>query len=222
MPYVRVQFERSLAGAPPLGKWDIYSTAWFDAPDVDPSPTVRALFQRLFLGLPVTGGNVNLRGNQLIQGAGGARIKVWEYVVGTLVLRNSYSDSLLSNNATVNSANIALPTQACMAIGYRTEVNVPRQRGRTRFFIGPIYTRTDKINWENGGLRFNSAVIDQQAQYAADVVGALTALGWVLTVKSLPLAFADFNPAYELYVDDVVDIQRSRRTWQAHQERILL
>jgi hypothetical protein len=222
MPIVKVQFERTIIDSGGVrGKWDVYSSAYFDAPANSPGLAIRTLIQRMFLGLPRSSGSTVGRTNLLIPGATGARLTSWEYVAPLLVNTGEFTDALLSNNATASSANLGMPTQCCIAIGYKTVDQVPRQRGRSRWWNGPLYLRTDQV-MQSGGMRLLGSIVNLYAFNASDCIDALADLGWVLQVKTGPLASATFDDAVELYVDDVIDVMRSRRGWQQHQERISL
>jgi hypothetical protein len=212
--FVKIQFVRSFVNPPALGKWDVYSAAYFATATVVPTLAVRTMVQRMFLGLPVSGGDVIGRTNLLAPGATTARFTAWEWSGGALVNVGNWSDPLLSNNATADPANIALPSQCCIAIGYRADVTGARQRGRSRWWNGPLFMRTDQM-FNDGGAKLNSGIVDQYAENARDTIGELATLGWVLQVKSNPLLTAEFNPAVELYVDQVFDVMRTRRGWMA-------
>ena len=218
MAYVKVEFKRTFLGAPSVGKWDIYSSVYFDAPAGTPSLGVRNVMQRMFLLLPNTGTGAYCYTNQLQRGSGSTQLRLWTWTAGTLVARSSHSDNLVVNDGDLADVQM-LPSQCCTAMGYRADVEGPRQRGYSRFWAGPLTIANGGLSEGDGGLRFTSAAVGFMQAYFRQCLDALETADWYLVVKSGPLATATFSPVVELLSDDVIDTMRSRRSWQNYQER---
>jgi hypothetical protein len=222
MAIVKLQSRRSFRNAPSLGKWDIYSAAYFDTATAVPNSTVRDLVTRLFLGQSAGVQNTMGRTNVIVTGANASTVRAWEWTAGALVSLGQWTQSVTANDAAGGALRVNMPPQCSIAVGYRTEVNIPRQRGRSRWWLGPVVLDTANSTDPEALLRLNATGLDQVADNATDCLTALAAQGWNLVVKSGPLLTATFAPAFELYVDDVIDVVRSRRAWQVAQERRLL
>jgi hypothetical protein len=69
------------------------------------------------------------------------------------------------------------------------------------------------------GTYLTTGAVDAIAANAVSCITALESVGWQLMVKSKVSGVTTFWDAEELYVDDVIDIQRSRRAWQTYQRR---
>jgi hypothetical protein len=190
----------------------MYSGAWFDTTSTTPSSTVLRELVALFHGLSVPlGGNSNLIATDpFTLGASGV-LKVWQGPA-PIVHLGDYTATIPAVASVVQ-----LPSQVSIAVGYRTPTTGPRQRGRSRFFLGGLGLRFTPV-YGPGGARIPSAVVDQLTTAMHDRIAALAALGWTLVVNGA----GGFAPATEVYIDDVFDVQRGRRTWSTHQSRLTL
>lgn len=218
MGIVRIQYQRPLLGAPAIGKWSVYSTAWFNATVEDPSSIVQTYIERLFQGRAPSGQGNPIIGNGAFSSAvGAANITTWSWFSGTLTKVSSYARTVESLNP---GPAIQMPSQAQVAIGYKANVQGPVQRGRSRFFLGPCSTSSSYVVQNAaGGLRLTTGAVDTLTDNVKQTVNALAAQGWVLQVKSGQSLLASFSPAVEVYCDDVFDVMRSRRAWQLYQKR---
>jgi len=117
----------------------------------------------------------------------------------------------------------SFPGQLGVAVGYRADLGsgVPRQRGRSRWRVGPLVMNAAYVTGggETGGVRLSPSGCDQVVANAVSCLNALATEGWQLMVKSGSTNYT-FSPAVEMYVDDVFDVQRSRRPWSNYQERV--
>ena len=220
MTIVRVQLKRRLAGGPTIGKWDTYSGAWFSTTNVVPSTAVQKALVDLFSGwrgdsaYPITHSDV------FDQSSGASNLSVWAWDGTHQVHQGDYSPSIARS---ISPNYLVLPAQCALAVGYKATVTGPRQRGRSRFWLGPLkltggsYTAT-----ASGGVRLTAAAVDSLTQGVHDCLGLLAGSGWVLQVKSGSGSGVSFHPANEVYVDDVLDVMRSRRTWQQYQKRLTI
>jgi hypothetical protein len=220
MTIIRVQSARQFRDAPSLGKWDIYSSAYFETTDTAPGAAVRGLITRLFLGHDRDEATLVLRTNAIQTGVTASTITAWRWVSGALVNAGSWSQEVYASDAGGGDQNRYLPSQCSIAVGYRADVEGPRQRGRSRFWLGPVVSNSTYVINTPGGARLSSSGCNLIASNALDCLEALQAQGWTLVVKSGPLTEATFSSAIELYVDDVIDVMRSRRTWQINQARL--
>lgn len=208
----------------------MYRKAYFTvAGSTAPNATVRLLLQRLFVGHPLdpTSGRRVLSTVRYRTGAGAFRLQAHTFSGGGSLVKVHDSVETMESWTLGGNPVIALPSQLAICVGYRAELGdgVPRQRGRSRLFLGPITTGspTSGILTEGPttGVRLTSLAVNALATNFADVVGALAAQGWVLGVRVLG-STSSLEPAAECYVDDVFDVQRGRRPWQSYQTRVNL
>lgn len=221
MPHVRTQTARQLAGAPGFGNWVVYSQAWWQTAVTTPSAAVIGLLDRLFTGKPAAGTSpMRFRNDPWISSAGSGLLTVWQWNGSTMDKLDDYTYDPVVIGGT---GGVAYPPQCAVAIGYRRPQleGQPVQRGRSRFWIGPIYILG--MNTSSGiGCHITPAAVDDIADNAADCIAALAAEGWVLQVRSGTGEGTTFAAADELYVDDVIDVMRSRRAPTTYQKRIAL
>lgn len=144
---------------------------------------------------------------------------MWEWTGGALVSRYSAMHTT-SRSAPSGTPYRYFPRQLSVAVGYRADLGggVPRQRGRSRFFLGPLtvgglLTGDDT----NGGWRLSNAAVDLVVERAKWRIDQLAANDYTLGVFTK--GTGTVSPAVELYVDDVFDVQRSRRPWPLYQKR---
>jgi hypothetical protein len=222
MATVRVQLKRTILGAPSIGKWNVYSGAWFSAADPVPSATVRTYLQRLFMGQhpTLTSTGYKWTGNEVFsQAANAADIRTWEWTGAQQVLRYS---GVWTVEAWSPGVTQKFPQQACVAIGYRRALvgGEKPQKGRSRFFIGPLLSTTGLFVADaHNTLTASNATVDIIQGNALAGIQALAGQGWVLQVKSGTGANLSFAAANELYVDNVIDVMRSRRAPRTYQKR---
>jgi hypothetical protein len=219
MAIVRVEFRRTLRNADTVGKWDMYSSAYFEGPGSIPGLLVRNHIRDLFLGSGSGGYSLYNRTNAIVTGTNAGQIKCWEYTGGLLV-QSFIGPCDIPVSDQNSSGDLSLPTQLSIAVGYRSDVPGPRQRGRSRWWAGPICCQYTALSEGPGGGRFIPAMVDAYANNASQKIATLSGLGWVLQVKTAAILGFTFSPAVELYVDDVPDVLRSRRTWQTYQKRL--
>lgn len=219
MPVIRVQYKRTMSGAPPVGKWGVYSQAHFQTAAAPvPSATQLAQIQRLFLGMDTTSTtNAVLRTQAFNTATGGALVTVWERTGGSWVKVGDYPVTVPLSSI---SSILPLPQQTALAVGYRAAPMGPPQRGRSRWFLGPGRINASyTVHDDTGGLRLSVAGVDRVVLNASNCLAALAAEGWSLRVASGRGELMSFWPAVELYCDDVLDVMRSRRAWQTYQAR---
>lgn len=219
MGIIRVQYKRNLTGPPSFGKWAIYSGAWFETSDTTADGFVTTLLQRLFLGLPYSGTSGAEIGNSVFNTtSGAARITCWSWA-GSLTQTQAVNVSIPTFTPT---SPVLLPSQAAIAVGYRRPITTVPQNGRSRFFIGPLHVAAAALDTSahGRGLVLTSGAVSNIKDCA---LGCITRLrdthGWTLQVKSGAAGSETFAAADEIYVDDVLDVQRSRRSWEVHQAR---
>lgn len=220
MANVRVQYRRQLAGAPTIGKWDVYSGAYFNTATPTPSPTVLTLLQKMFLGYATLGesGNNYTDTRVFETAAGAARIDVWTVAGGALT-------AVASEPVTVPTAypptpHTGLPSQCQLTFGYKADVGGNPQRGRSRFWIGPLSINVGQhLNNFEGGLHLKPETADRVLSNSLGAINDLAAEGWELRVKSGTGGGTSFAAPSHFYVDDVFDIMKSRRSWQLYQAR---
>lgn len=223
MPIYRIQCTFDIAGAPGIGKWQVYRGGYFSSADTDgPSSAVRNQIRNLFLGLDSGAAYSSCVASTLVyrQGASAMSIKAWKYEGGAWVGAGTWPMSMFEVQPS-SGVTSRLPMQCAIAVGYRAELGsgVPRQRGRSRFFLGPLALGnfvTSGGNDASGLLRLSSTGVDLLVGNAVSSYGALSALGWDLGVM---VGGTSWEPVAEFYVDDVIDVQRGRRTWQTYQKR---
>lgn len=226
MPTVRAQLRMDLLGAPAVGRWRRYTGAWFTvAGSSTPSATVADLLLRLWNGTgpgPGTGGPAI--GTAIYRGgAASAQLRTWTLSGGNLTFASD--TALQTPDLLPTTATVRLPFQCACAVGYRADLGpgVPHQRGRSRWWLGPIvttYSVTTAFVDSTGGPRFAPAFVDKVADNAAACVAALAAEGWVLGVRVLESD--TLVAASTIKVDDVIDVQRSRRTWPTYSASVEL
>lgn len=210
MTLYRVQYERTLASAPGVGSWQVYSNGYFDASDPVPNgsdlTSMVALFEMSGVSASIGGTNVfGYSGKYTATG----RITIWS-VGASFVKLADYAVTPPS----FGSGGTVVPSQCCIAIGYRADMGGPIQRGRSRWFVQPGSINGTVAN-VGGGLRLSSVTAERCAILAKERINDLAADGWTLCVRGV----GGVAPAEEVYVDDVFDVQRSRRTWREVQHR---
>jgi len=219
MAIVRVEFARTMRDVPPVGSWDLYTSAYFETAGSAPSLAVRNLIQRLFQGMPSTGASNILFQSLIVTGVGGARFRSWTWTAGSLVFLASATDTSVYTLATGNPTDWAMPMNITIPVNYQAEVAGPRQRGVSRFWIPGIWIKATAKTDTSSGTRLTSAAVTSLANQARDCIDALEALGWTLQVKSGPLATATFAKATEVSVGDVFGVMRSRSAWELYRTR---
>ena len=227
MTIVRAQGQFDVAGAPSIGNWTMYRKAYFTvAGSTTPDATVRLLLQRLLVGHHAADqGSANILSTARYRtGAGAFRLQVHTLSGGGSLVKVHDSAETMEVHTLGGNPTVALPPQLAIAVGYRADLGdgVPRQRGRSRIFLGPITTGAPGSyyldNGTTGGVRMTAAAIDQLALNFSSCVAALASNGWVLGVRVMGATDA-LATATECYVDDVWDVQRGRRGWQSYQKR---
>lgn len=226
MATVRVQMRRTWAQPPALGKWDVYTGAVFDSSaGATPSATVRELMVRLWSGVDATGSNAAgvMDNSPFDISPGGSRLVTWTR--GASGWEQAHSEDFqLSSYALqgVGTEFFAFPGQLGIAVGYKANVGGNPQRGRSRWWLGPILTTTNRLagGATTGGVRMSPAAVALLAGYARNCLVELTEEGWVLVVRSPSTGTT--SPAEELYVEDVFSTLRSRRPWRTSQTRLEL
>jgi hypothetical protein len=221
MSFIRTQTARQLAGAPAFGKWVVYTQAWWETDDATPTPTVIGLIDRFFTGRPAAGSTpVHFRTDPWISSAGSGLLTAWEWNGSTMDKLDDYPYNPVNFGPI---GGVAYPSQCAIAIGYRRPLGEGEnpQRGRSRFWVGPLYLTG--MNASSGiGLHLTSATVDDIANNAAACVTALEAEGWVLQVRSGIGEATSFAAANEVYVDDRIDVMRSRAAPTTYQARVEL
>lgn len=218
MAVVRTQLKVTMSGAPSIGTWDIYSGAWFNVSgSTTPNSAVRTLITNLFMGHSSTGAATSstkpVRAG-LVTGSAAGRLRAWELVSGLTPLIGEWTTAIALSNGS-GSPLFTLPSQIQVCVGYKAPDQTKRQQGRSRFFIGPLIMpiATQSIA---GGMRLTSTAVDAVATAALSCIEALALEGWTLAVHGIN----GTHDAVELYVDDVLDVQRKRRSWQNYQRRL--
>jgi hypothetical protein len=153
-------------------------------------------------------------------GSGNVELKTYRYNgVGTELAHVS-AESMDLGAAYNGTSMRALPSQAAICVGYRAPAGPVIQRGRSRLYFGPLNLPSFFLQESAaGGTRLNEAYLPVITDAFKSCVAALAASDWTLVVRSGTGAAITSAPATELYVDDVLDVMRSRRTWQLHQHR---
>jgi hypothetical protein len=207
----RVQLLRNMANVPAgAGSHHVWSGGWFQC-DHDGSVDTVAFqaFQRLWTGCATT-----VLGNGAVQnGANAGRITVWDASGAGLVKVGTTFGTLDSG-----PSGAMMPSQVAVAVGYRHAPGPIVQRGRSRWFIGPVSIAAGATLVSPGGLRLTPAAVDNIAASMAAQLVVLAGRGWHLRVKGVE----GVTTPVELYVDDVLDVIRTRRTWRAYQKRVTL
>jgi hypothetical protein len=220
MAIVRVQLKRRLSGSPSIGKWDVYSNWWFSTADPVLSSTEQGHLVDLACGKAPGSGGPFTRHDVFDSAAGASVLSTWEWTGSALTHLADYTPSIVRSTPSIVAV---WPQQCSVAVGYRSDVSGPRQRGRSRWWIGPLYIVSPYAqNTVAGGPRLTTAGVDFLANNTAATLAALEALGWTLQVKTGQGLAQEFHPAVELYVDDVPDVMRTRRPWQTYQKRVAL
>lgn len=228
MPTVRVQIRQTLADAPSVGTWNVYRGGWFTVTgSTTPTYAVQRLLVDMFNGLraPNTGGTANTWTSTSVYRLGitAGRLKVWTVSGGALTLAHQESVAVMDSPMTPGPTE-PLPYNLAVAVGYRANLGsgVPHQRGRSRFFVGPLLMKSGGLNRTtgNGGARLAEGVVDTIAENFAANVASLRASGWSLGVRVL--GSDTLHDVTECYVDDLLDVQRSRKSWVNYQKRVSL
>lgn len=219
MAYVRIEYRLKLNSAPAYGKWNIYSKAWFQTSTPVPSSTVKNLLQRMFSGHPGAGTTPQWHSSSpFVGGAGAGQLTKWEWSGTALTSRVDYPVTPLSYSDTPSRF---YPAQIAVAFGYRAPITGNPQKGRSRFWVGPIAISNANVSDVPGlGVRLTPGAVDTAAACFKSCVQLLHAEGWDLVVKSGTGGGTTFAVANEVYVDDVFDVMRSRRTYTAYQKRL--
>lgn len=223
MAIYRIQCQFDIAGAPGIGKWQVYRGGYFSSADTNgPSSDVRNQLRNMFLGLNSSAAFSSCVASTLVyrQGASAMSIKAWRYEAGQWVGVGTWPMSMFEVQPSGGVLH-RLPMQCAIAVGYRADLGsgVPRQRGRSRFFLGPLALGnflTTGGNDASGLARLSSTGVDALVGNAVSTYNALAGLGWTLGVM---VGGSSWEPVSEFYVDDVIDVQRGRRTWQTYQKR---
>lgn len=217
MAIVRIQLARQFAGPPAIGQYRTYTGAWFSTATPVPSPAVLALLGKLWTsGLFAVGNQQVFADKPMVSGVNAGVVSAWEWQGSTMTSIGKYPIDLAGG---VVVSPTTFPSQCMITVGYRANAGGDRRRGRSRWFLGPFTMGANFVSTTSGGARLTSAGVDKVASASRGFVADLAAAGWTLQVKSGQKAASVFNPAVELYVDDVFDVQRSRRTWQNYQAR---
>lgn len=223
MTTVRVQTQNEVAGAPSVGSWAVYRNLYFTVSgSPTPSPTVATQLRRLVCGHDTTGtGTYSVCSDSRFRsGAGSFRIKTWTLSGG---LFSPASDQTFSMEGLGPSATpyIDLPSQLAIAVGYRADLGsgVPRQRGRSRWWLGPLTMSASALTGgpTSGGMRLADATVDRIVSNAVGCLTTLASAGWVLGVRSM--GADELVGVDEVYVDSILDVQRKRRPWMVYQKR---
>lgn len=218
MAIVRVEMRLHLASAPPVGKWNQYSKAYFETSTTTPDLSVLEQLENLFRLLAVDRSNPQLAcaGIDATSGAGLFTLHTWDGEVLVAAGTYPFTPAVWSFTAAVS-----LPSQCQIAVGYRAPIVGNVQQGRSRFWVGPLEFKTGGYILGHGlNARIASGTVDTLAGYAQDVIGELASLGWVLQVKSKVGGVVSFAAANEVYIDDVLDTMRSRKTYTSYQARL--
>jgi len=112
-----------------------------------------------------------------------------------------------------------MPSQMAVAVGYRAPQVGNPQQGRSRFWIGPLQLTGANILGAGLAYRMTTTMVDLIVSNVLSTVAALATNGWVLQVRSGTGSGTTFADANEIYVDDVFDVQRSRRAHTLYQKR---
>lgn len=222
MVATRVQLRRPLANAPAVGTWDAYIGACFETTDPEPTATVRGLLVNLFSGANATNlSTARIISNEAFDlGSNACQLSTWSWS-GSWSLE--YAGNLTLPQNAVGSGDVyGFPHQLGISVGYRAELGtgVPRQRGRSRFWLGPLLIKGTVVTGgvATGGLRLTAAGCDQLVSNVTSTLAALASEGWSLVVKSGSGPYT-FHDAVEIYVEDVFSVQRTRRPWSNYQAR---
>lgn len=217
---VRVQLKRTLTAAPALGTWDVYTGAWFQTSTVVPTGAVQTQLLRLFNGLSTSGGNqYNATEGVFSTVLGATDLRCWSWSGGVSTLE--FTGPLQNPNIFVTGP-INLPPQTSISVGYRRPLGAGEnvQKGRSRFFLGPLKLGEGYYTTGVGsGLRLTDDAVNKVVANAKGCIEELSTLGWVLQVKSGTGAGLTFDTADEIYADDVLDVNRSRRGFRYYQRR---
>lgn len=218
MAIVRVQQRLHLANAPAFGKWNVYSSAYFQTSTVVPSSTVKDLLQRFFWGGAYTGTSSSFVWHTMapfVSSTNSGLLTTWEWSGTALVKLDDYPITPIN----WGTGGVRMPSQACVAIGYRAPQTGNPQKGRSRFWVGPLELTGANITSSGLGYRMTPTMVDLIVSNMVGTIGALTTAGWQLMVKSGSGGGTTFAAANEVYVDDVFDVQRSRRAHTVYQAR---
>lgn len=222
MAIARVQLVRNIAGAPPgTGNHQIYSGAWFATADPVPNLAQRTALVKLLTGYPPTGRTALISDAMMQIGTAAAELRVWQGSTTVTAVGQYLVDLSGPRPSTVQT----FPSQVAICLGYRNVgmAATVYQRGRSRIRIGPVAIGGGgTIPTVTGGVnpRLAPEWVNEFALQAQIKIQQLAALGWVLQVRGQ--GGAVIAPANEVYVDDVFDVQRSRRTWKTHEARLIV
>lgn len=217
MAIVRVQYRRSLDGAPSGFNSDVYIGANFQTATALPSSGIVTLLQRMWDGLSPAGANAWQSCDQFDQTANAAEMTFWEWS-GEWVQIHS-EPRTVSSGFSITGA-VHLPHQCGVTFGYRSTSGPNPRLGRSRWQYGPIAPGSTFYSGSaSGGGRLTAAGVTRVMDNANGGLASLSGLGWQLMVMTNRRTIPIFAPALECYVSDVVTINRKRRSWPLVQER---
>lgn len=221
MPIVKVQYRKQFASMPSIGSWGVMNTGWFETDATTLTTAQRNIMQRFFdLAGPVgTLTDQWFHADTLDHGAGASTLSLWQYSAPTTTHLVDYPVTYPGYVGA--TPKVTLPSQAAISVGFRHGSDAVVQRGRTRFWFGPFALADGSYNTSPGGLRLRSSTVDTIAGNVADTLALLRDThGWSFMVREGPIASSTFTAPDVLYVDDVIDVMRSRRAWRTYQARL--
>ena len=219
MAILRTQLKRHLVDPPSGGTWDVYSNAYWQTDETTLTNTQRDYIKRLFSGEQPTGTADRILATTLFDsGTDRANVTAWSW--GSSWTK-TYDEDFTSSGFAVSSG-LLLPQQCAISVGYRRPQTTFFQNGRSRFFLGPLKIASTAIDGthDGHGMHLTTAAVDTLHDNALACLTALAGQGFELVVKSGKQATGlSFAVANEIYVDDVIDVNRKRRSYQKYQNK---
>lgn len=236
MAYVRVQNRLRLINAPSFGQWNVYSSAWFSTPNPTPDAAVYGLLERLFWGAPASGFTAWHAADPFVVTTNAGLMTTWEWSGSALVKLADHAYTPTAWNLGT-AGRLVLPPQMAIAVGYKAPLTgspvgphgKPSTARRSRFWVGPLSIRSDYIDANRGiDYHLTPTAVDTIAtnfQTIVDLLNAHVASGgasepWTLVNRSGKHEDTTFHDTTECYVDDALDVMRSRRAFTSYQKRL--
>lgn len=220
---IKVQLARQFESAPSVGRWDIYTAAVFEGPTAALPAGVMDNMVRLFLGLPGTGalsggaGNVFSFGG-VNRGVGSATVNTWTWGPGW-----DFANTFTTSIPNIAGGGVLLPLQCGVPLGYRTAPQGRPEKGRSRFFLGPVTPLAGTVVLSDvGGVRLSTSGVDKVVANAMHAHNQLLVAGWRLMVRTGKTNSATFAPAVKFSVGDRFSTMRSRNTWELYRKEAII
>lgn len=220
---IKVQLARQFLSPPSVGKWTMYTAAVFEGPTAALPAGVMDNMVRLFLGQP--GAGVPPSPNLIVFSLGGTDRAVGSAVVNTWTWGPGwdFANSFTTSIPNIVGTGTTLPLQIGIPLGYRTAPQGRPEKGRSRFFLGPVAPLAGMLAGSDvGGLRLSPTAVDKLVANAMSAHNQLLVAGYRLMVRTGKTNSATFAPAVKFSVGDRFSTMRSRNTWELYRKEAII